>query len=958
MKKIVSLLLCLAVLGTMTGYAADTVGGELVYNEAELFKAVYILNDLGITELQEETEIWKNKSVSRGEFAEMICKAFKLETTSTQVYFVDVPYDMWAFQPVVAMVERGYLSVPEDRRFRPDDAITYAEALKMVLGAAGYHIYAEYNGGFPYGYTRAATYLELGVTAGVDTEISVAAAVTLLYDVMSMGFYEPIHYTEDGPIQYQETEEIIFAILWDTYIERGCLEAYYGAGYGAVVYQKDEVIIDGTKYFLANEIYLNHYFLSEVEFIYQKVSDQEKNIVYMEECKDTGDVVISSEDIIGFRADSYTLSYYKNDSAMEKELQRGIPVVYNGAAYGGSISSVIDEFTQGGNQGTIRLKSTRGVVDTVVIKSYRNVVVGYADSGESKLYNKFDSSDCIDLTEYEQAVVKSLEGADTTIDYGTLPMLLAVAESKDKSVIEIVICREKLTAIVQEVSGEGTEMQFTIHDTKYKITDSLYQNQMLDGNGVAIPISTFMGGEYEFYLDSFGKIGYINAIGAGNGFKLGFIIDGVKSDSVFANNLILKLLTETEEVVEYSIKDKVVIDGVSYKLENINGILNALDQGAQISNATVEPGHLAQQTIRYQADEELRITEIDTAYVGAEENEDNTLTLIDGDGVEMFSYKPTGGMPKFGQTILFSTTETKVFAIPRTNASGKVVVSSDASGELSGNIIIKQTTSGYRTDTEVLDATGNAIRPTNDMYKMGLVGSLVGDASYAIRAYKYNPNTPYCDAMVYNYEPYSVPLENVMIEGFEQVLNSEGEPVNALVGWQRGVKVTYEIADNSDVSDLECGDIVYLWKDVSGKKVIFVTKIYDYSDDKFVNRPSADKYFVDHIWSANWNQLDGNGNPQGYYYRYNELAKGLVLEKIGNTMRWDWDGNYRNFEQTFDFANIPIVIYDKEAVRKQVYVGSVAEVPDFKSVGEANAARIVINTDCLRGVCAFVYLNY
>ena len=72
-------------------------------------------------------------------------------------------------------------------------------------------------------------------------------------------------------------------------------------------------------------------------------------------------------------------------------------------------------------------------------------------------------------------------------------------------------------------------------------------------------------------------------------------------------------------------------------------------------------------------------------------------------------------------------------------------------------------------------------------------------------------------------------------------------------------------------------------------------------------------------------------------------------------MRWDWDGNYRTFEETFDFSNIPIVICDRDAERNKVCVGTVAEVADYKSSGEENAARIVLNTDRKRGVCAFIY---
>lgn len=952
MKRLVCIILTL-ILAMQIGFTAVAVQANASYDTDELSKAAYVLNDLEIMSLQEETEIWQDKSVSRAEFAEMLCKAFKLETASDKMYFIDVPYDMWAFSSVTAMAEMGYISVPEDRKIRPYDTVTYAEALKMVLSAANYNIYAEYNGGFPHGYIKAANYLKIRVSAETDEALTTAAAVILIYDVMSMGFYYPEAYSDTNAVSYRESDEIIFSILWNTYIERGELQAYYGAGYNAEVREKDEVIVDGVEYKLDHEIYLNDYFLSEVEFIYKKPSDDEAGIIiFMEDVGNDNELLINSDDIIGFESGSYTLSYFKGDKSMRKSLQRGASVVYNGAAYSGSVEEIIEEFTSGGKRGTIRIKEAQDK-EIVIIKSYRDYVAGYAESATSRLFNQFDSADCIDMTEYKQTSVKSLEGTETTLDYSTLPMLLSVAESKDKSALEIVVCRDKVSGSIEEVSGKGSDMYFTIGGTKYELDALMYKNQMLDENGVEISASSLLGTEYDFYIDSFGNIAYMKALGAGNGFSLGYIIDGVVNDNGFSSEIRLKILTENQGIIEYSVKDKVVIDGISHKLDNKESVLEAIRRGEQVSSSTAEDGHLAQQVIRYKADENNIIWEIDTAYLEEEENEDNTLTLVAGDGKTAYAYKVTGGMPKFGQKILFSLADTKVFTRPITNSSGEVIVKSDAAGDLTGNIIIRRTTSGYSVDTKVLDKSGNPLTLDDTMYKMGIVGSLTSDYPYTIRAYKYNPVTPYCDVLVYSYEPYSVPIENVMVEEFTEVMGDNGEITKMLTGWGRGTKVNYEIADNSDVSDIECGDIVYLWKDTTGKKIAFVTKIYDYSDDKFVNRPFKEEYYADYIWAVNKGSTD---SP--YYYGYNELAKGLVLSKVGSTMEWDWDGNYRTFEQTFDFTNIPIVIYDKELTKNKVYVGSVAEVPDYKSVGEENAARIVINTDRLRGVCAFIYLNY
>ena len=215
----------------------------------------------------------------------MICKAFKLKTNSDKVYFSDVPYDMWAFKPISALAEFGYVSVPEDRKFRPDDTITYAEALKILLSASKYDIYAEYNGGFPYGYIKTASKLKLGAASDSETEVVYPTAIMLLYNVMSMGFYEPLGYSESGSVRIQRVGRYYICRPVGYVHERGRLNAYYGAGLKLRVNESDEVIIDDTKYKLAKEMYLDDCFLNETEFIYKKTDSETKTIIYIEDAE-------------------------------------------------------------------------------------------------------------------------------------------------------------------------------------------------------------------------------------------------------------------------------------------------------------------------------------------------------------------------------------------------------------------------------------------------------------------------------------------------------------------------------------------------------------------------------------------------------------------------------------------------------------------------------------------------
>ena len=225
-----------------------------------------------------------------------------------------------------------------------------------------------------------------------------------------------------------------------------------------------------SKYKLAKEMYLDDCFLNETEFIYKKTDSETKTIIYIEDAESKNDIVIDTDTLKSFDENSCSFEYYRNDTVVKKSFGRGATIIYNGSVYDGSIKGIFDEFISMEKRGTMRLKSINGgEADTLIIKSYRNFAAGYADAITNRIFNKFDSSDCIDMNDYEQVLKRNTEKAAISLDFSTLPMLLSVAESKDKSVLEITVCREKLTGTVEKIMGDANEKYFTVDGKDYKI---------------------------------------------------------------------------------------------------------------------------------------------------------------------------------------------------------------------------------------------------------------------------------------------------------------------------------------------------------------------------------------------------------------------------------------------------------------------------------------------------------
>jgi len=80
--------------------------------------------------------------------------------------FADVPADHWATGFINVAVDLGIINGYPDGTFAPENSVTYAEAIKMIVAALGYTPKAEAMGGYPGGYLAVAAEKEIsdGVT--------------------------------------------------------------------------------------------------------------------------------------------------------------------------------------------------------------------------------------------------------------------------------------------------------------------------------------------------------------------------------------------------------------------------------------------------------------------------------------------------------------------------------------------------------------------------------------------------------------------------------------------------------------------------------------------------------------------------------------------------------------------------------------------------------------------------
>ena len=112
--------------------------------EEELSLPVKTLMALGI--LEDDLTFDEEKEVTRGEFIEMVMNIVGDVVYRNEIEFSDVPNDHPSYNAVMSAASMGLISGIGNGEFLPDEQITFAQAVRMLVNLAGYTSRAEYEG--------------------------------------------------------------------------------------------------------------------------------------------------------------------------------------------------------------------------------------------------------------------------------------------------------------------------------------------------------------------------------------------------------------------------------------------------------------------------------------------------------------------------------------------------------------------------------------------------------------------------------------------------------------------------------------------------------------------------------------------------------------------------------------------------------------------------------------------
>ena len=467
---------------------------------------------------------WQTEQVTRADFATITAKTLKANTSGYPSYNVSPYSDIDASNPaypsVCYLTDTGILSGDGNSAFRPDDAVTVSEAIKMLLCALGYQEACEESGGYPMGYVTFANRQSLfsGVALNLGDTMTALQMSRLVRNALEANIMEAAYYTQNGK-EYRESDK---TLLSDTYqIEKadgiitGTYFSYYGNG---EVNKEDEIMIGNTAFqydtaAMDAEQYLGY----QMRFYYMDdvAGYRRSYVVFMEPRNGKNTLTeVKGQDVK--KLNSQEITYYDPKTSREKTLPltADTEVSYNGKPID------LDEKDLLVKEGSVKIISHNSTAsaDVILIQEYYDGIFERLNNKDQQVVFKNNSG--VKLPEMiveEDGVYRTrltLNGKEIKVTDLKKNDVITYTASKDGYYLRGYISRDEIDGTVTESRTEQTsagDVQVVVLDgatyyvslyTRTTIKAGMTNTFMLTFDGRILDVSTSSnsGGNYAYMI--------------------------------------------------------------------------------------------------------------------------------------------------------------------------------------------------------------------------------------------------------------------------------------------------------------------------------------------------------------------------------------------------------------------------------------------------------------------------
>jgi len=619
-KKILALIVALTICLSFTAQVTTFASSSPV-------EAMSMLDALNIGDFTSA-----DKTVTRGEFAGAISDIINYNNRPAPKdgHFSDVGASNPHSGAIYSISDMKIISGYADGSFGANDPVLFDHAVKMLVSALGYDVYAKNYGGYPTGYLRVAQEKDIlsGVSAKSGEALSQGDAAILVANALDVDVLIQTAFGDSFVYEAFEGRTLLTEYAKIKKVEGIISDNGITSLLGETKTAPGKVIIDGAAYDEGNSG-ASHYLGYNVSAYVSDSKNGSNEIVYLNLSDEINVEVILAERLLPDDED-FSLKNIVYEDVYGKtayaKLDSEADFIYNGKAHpditADDLSLEFGKIILIDNDGNNRY-------EVVLIEESRIFAVSGTNVSKNVVYPFGESALILD-TDYEAKIYR--DGVECTIDALSQWDVVNAEISLDGSVIILRASSKKLSGVVDSyISSTNT---VAVNGKYYHVnTDELMERITL-------------GKSYEFCMDINGNIADIRSLVITNE-KVGILM-AAKRTSGLSSVIRVKIFTSDGLVEIYNLSEKASIDNVNSRTpEEAEAYLGA-------DSSSIKYG-----IISYKLNSDNEIIEIKSP--SAAQNESD-LKLDYTTGSSKIAY--SGYQFSLGGKVVMDT-NTKVFKLPQ-----------------------------------------------------------------------------------------------------------------------------------------------------------------------------------------------------------------------------------------------------------------------------------------------------
>ncbi len=580
-------------------------------------EAVTVLNKLGVINGYEDGTFRPKNNVTRAEFTAMLLRTRGMasvgSTSLEDPPFPDVtdPSVSWAIGNIRTARDMKIINGYEDGTFRPNNTVTYEEAIKMIVCALGYGdmSVAEEGAAWYAKYLAAATQLKF--LDGAGGQIGVPATretiAIMLYNCLEAKIAENNEITEKTILEADLglTKNKGF-IASNAEISLSSPDANLRTDEVQITAPDDRGNLETLTYKVDNTEEYADLLGAQITFYYSIDRNTNTRTLVMANVEKSVTVELDADQIEADESSDSVIAYYESDSSKritKLSVATDSIVVYNGQLYGADAESssyavYCDEMGDAALPliGSVKLldRDADKKYDIIFVNSYDAYLVSSVTSSTKTIVDNnlrkglSDNKLVLDPDDLSKKVkIVDEDGkaaAFTTIKKGSVVCIMASnADNGGEQVVTAVVCNNTVSGTVKGVNSDGS---IKIDSKTYEYSALAPWVNPIEGAD-AVMTEPQMGDGGTFYLDLNGNIiGYDKTEVTSNQ-QYGYLMSVKQDNDGLDEILVFRIMTQSGSKTSYYAYDKTKVNGETFS--DYDELLSALEDTANPSGSSAYP---------------------------------------------------------------------------------------------------------------------------------------------------------------------------------------------------------------------------------------------------------------------------------------------------------------------------------------------------------------------------------